>query len=263
MTYTASSAAKTAAAEVGYRESGTNNTKYNHWFGSIPTYPHSGYGYPWCASFQSWVADHAGGKAGTDFPRVASCEAGVAWFKHKGRFSETPHVGAWVFYGPGGGTHVELVVGVSSSDITTIGGNTSGSLEGHYFNGDGVYRKQVARNSSRIYGYGLPVYDSVPTKPTPAPAPAPQPKPVPSPVPPKPVVPKFPGRLLRYPPLTVGSDVKEWQAQMIHRGWHLGPDGADGKYGKNSKAVCALFQKAHGLAEDGVVGKDTWTKSFS
>src|SRR5690606_7013126 len=42
----------------------------------------------------------------------------------------------------------------------TIGGNTSGSLSGRYFNGDGVYAKSVSRSSDRIYGYGRPNYAS-------------------------------------------------------------------------------------------------------
>ena len=45
-------------------------------------------------------------------PKTASCPAGVKWFSDRGRFGQTPHVGDLVYYGPGGGTHVELVVGV-------------------------------------------------------------------------------------------------------------------------------------------------------
>lgn len=159
MTYTPAAAIKAAEGEIGYREHGENDTKYNHWLGRIGGYAEGGYGYPWCASFQSWVADQAGGDANQDYPKTAGCVAAVSWFKGMQRWSRTPHIGDWVFYGPGGGTHVELVVGVSSSSITTIGGNTSGSLEGRYFNGDGVYRKTVARDSERIYGYGRPKYE--------------------------------------------------------------------------------------------------------
>ncbi|WP_168221166.1 CHAP domain-containing protein [Actinomadura sp. WMMA1423] len=159
MSYTAAAAIKAAEGELGTRETGTNNTPYNHWLGAIPGYPHGGYGYAWCCSFQGWVADQAEGEANRDYPRTAGCEVAVGWFKAHERWSSTPHVGDWVFYGPRGGTHVELVVAVSSSSITTIGGNTSGSLEGRYFNGDGVYRKTVARNSDRIYGYGRPDYE--------------------------------------------------------------------------------------------------------
>ena len=158
MAYTPGLAHLVAAGEIGYRESGNNDTKFNRWLGTIGGYGAGGYGYPWCASFQSWVAAKAGGRANVDYPKTAGCAVGVSWFKSHGRWSSTPHVGDWVFYGPGGTTHVELVVGVTGSSITTIGGNTSGSLNGTYFNGDGVYRKTVARNSTRIYGYGRPAY---------------------------------------------------------------------------------------------------------
>ncbi|HZG35514.1 MAG TPA: peptidoglycan-binding domain-containing protein [Gaiellaceae bacterium] len=44
--------------------------------------------------------------------------------------------------------------------LTTIGGNTSGSVDGKaFFNGNGVYQKTVQR-SSRIHGYGRPLYSS-------------------------------------------------------------------------------------------------------
>lgn len=158
MTYTAAAAIKAARAERGYRESGTNNTKFNRWNGTIPGYPHGGYGYPWCATFQGWAADKAGGRANIDYPKTAGCAVAVNWFKGHGRWSSTPHVGDWVFYGPGGSTHVEMVTEVTGSSIRTIGGNTSGSLSGQYFNGDGVYEKTVSRSSSRIYGYGSPAY---------------------------------------------------------------------------------------------------------
>src|ERR671914_724198 len=76
------------------------------------------------------------------------------------RFGPTPKVGDFVYYGPGGKTHVELVAGVGPKTIRTIGGNTDGSLAGNYFNGNGVYEKTVSRSSSSIHGYGRPVYGS-------------------------------------------------------------------------------------------------------
>lgn len=155
---------KAARGEIGYRESGTNYTKFNRWLGYIPGYPHGGYGYPWCHSFVSWCLAQ-GGEAAAG-PRTASCEVGVAWFRARGRYSRMPRRGDLVYYGPGGGTHVELVVDVSAGTITTIGGNTSGSLGGRYFNGNGVYRKTVSRSSSRIHGYGHPIYqeDDMPSE---------------------------------------------------------------------------------------------------
>jgi hypothetical protein len=151
---------QTAIAEakkhLGYRETGTNDTKFNRWLGKIGGYPHDGYGYPWCHAFVSyclWHSDNA--ETG---PRTAGCLSGVSWFKDRGRYSSTPHVGDLVYYGDGGGTHVELVVGVGPEAIQTIGGNTSGSVGGRaFFNGNGVYEKTV-RRTSRIHGYGRPDY---------------------------------------------------------------------------------------------------------
>lgn len=171
MTYTAAEAVKVARSQIGYRETRVNITKYNDWLGRIPGYAEGGRAYPWCQSFQSWVASKSGGRANADYPKTAGCETAVGWFKRNGRWAgRTPHVGDMVFYGPRGGVHVELVVKVTASSIVTIGGNTSGSLGGTYWNGDGVYQKTVARGSSRIYGYGRPAYQAA--KPTQTPAPA-------------------------------------------------------------------------------------------
>lgn len=147
-----------AKKHLGFRETGNNDTKFNRWLGKIGGYPHDGFGYPWCHAFVSyclWHSDNA--DCG---PRTAGCAMGVDWFKQRGRFSQTPHVGDIVYYGKGGGTHVEIVVGVGPNSIQTIGGNTSGSLDGvTFFNGDGVYQKTVQRGS-RIFGYGHPQYSS-------------------------------------------------------------------------------------------------------
>lgn len=145
---------RVATPEIGYRESGTNNTKYNKWLGTIE----GSYSYEWCASFAAWVYSKAGINAG-GYPRTASCLNGVSWYRNKKRWGSTPHVGDQVFYGSNGGTHTEIVIAVSSKTITTIGGNTSGSLNGQYFAGNGVYKKTVNRNDSRIYGYGTPLYE--------------------------------------------------------------------------------------------------------
>src|SRR4051812_34811087 len=163
-----------ARKHQGYREKGENDTIFTRWLGPISGYGSGGFGYPWCPAFVSYcLAPSGNADAG---PRTASCPAGVQWFTSAGRFGSEPKPGDLVYYGAGGGTHVELVTGVSSTSITTIGGNTSGSLNGAYFNGDGVYEKSVDRNSSRIFGFGRPKYSSGggggPT-PTPTPAPGP------------------------------------------------------------------------------------------
>ncbi|UBU17166.1 peptidoglycan recognition protein family protein [Nonomuraea gerenzanensis] len=72
---------------------------------------------------------------------------------------------------------------------------------------------------------------------------------------PAPVAPPFPGRLLKYPPVMRGQDVRTWQAQMSRRGFELTVDGA---YGAGSREVCRRFQRQQGVADDGIVGPVTW-----
>ncbi|GII67270.1 hypothetical protein Skr01_73550 [Sphaerisporangium krabiense] len=71
--------------------------------------------------------------------------------------------------------------------------------------------------------------------------------------------PKFPGRLLKYPPITRGEDVRTWQAQMKKRGAAVDVDGA---YGPASREICLDFQREQGLDADGVVGKLTWDAAW-
>ncbi|MDX3214578.1 CHAP domain-containing protein [Streptomyces sp. ME02-6991-2B] len=152
------SLASVARGEVGYHEGKTNghwnnDQKYSD---AVPGLAWSD-GQPWCATFVAWVAMKAG--AAALFPRTASCLAGVAWFRARGRWSEYPAVGAQVFYGAGnGGTHTGLVVAFDADTITTVEGNTNsnGSAEG-----DGVYVKTRRRRDAYVYGYGVPAFDGL------------------------------------------------------------------------------------------------------
>lgn len=80
--------------------------------------------------------------------------------------------------------------------------------------------------------------------------------------------PKWPGRQLHLAtPHMTGADVKAFQAQLIKRGWNLGPGRADGNFGPITSAKTLAFQKdstAHGwpLAEDSVCGPLTWAAAF-
>ncbi|MEV0595467.1 peptidoglycan recognition protein family protein [Nonomuraea cavernae] len=74
-----------------------------------------------------------------------------------------------------------------------------------------------------------------------------------------PEAPSFPGRLLKYPPVMHGEDVRTWQAQMRRRGWELEADGA---YGPGSRDVCRRFQRQQRVEADGIVGPTTWRLSW-
>lgn len=54
-----------------------------------------------------------------------------------------------------------------------------------------------------------------------------------------------------------------WQARMQARGWNIGKDGADGRYGNDTARVVKQFQKNKGLAIDGKIGKATWAAAWS
>lgn len=143
-----------AKAEVGYREeykngSYNNNQKYSD---EVPGLEWSDY-QPWCQTFQAWVAMKAG--SASIEPRTASCAAAVKWFKDRNRFSYYPAIGAQVFFGAGGGSHVGRVYAYDADYIYTVEGNTnsSGSAEGN-----GVYLKKRARRDAYVYGYGYPAF---------------------------------------------------------------------------------------------------------
>jgi hypothetical protein len=224
-----------AKKHLGYRETGENDTKFNHWLGRITSYPHDGFGYPWCHAFVSyclWHSDNA--DCG---PRTASCLAGVDWFKSRGRFSQTPHVGDIVYFGPNGGTHVELVVGVGPTTIQTIGGNTSGrGAEGKaLFNGNGVYTKTVDR-TSRIFGYGHPLYSSGAAKPG------------------SPRVPSAPGTTVK--PMTTVRSIKQ-QQEAVNALGHTPKLDVDGEWGPKTEAGVKWLQKKIGAGVDGEWGATT------
>ncbi|WP_066360228.1 C40 family peptidase [Herbidospora mongoliensis] len=229
-------------SHIGYRERGTNDTIFNREFGKLPGYPHDGYGYPWCSSFLSVCLERAGLDPGVDFPWTAGCEAGVVWFKARDRFGSTPRVGALVYYGPRGGTHVEWVAEVTQTTITTIGGNTSGSLDGRFHNGDGVYRKTVARSSDRIYGYGYPVY--------------PAPGPVAATMTPTEAL------MRQLPLIKVGS--KGWAVKrafylLISHGQKLDPKVLDDTvFTPQMETAVKAVQKQNGKKVDGEIGSETW-----
>lgn len=74
-----------------------------------------------------------------------------------------------------------------------------------------------------------------------------------------PILVAFPGRLLTFPPMTSGEDVRQWQARMAAAGFAID---VDGRYGEQSVGACRTLQAASGLRVDGVVGPATWAATF-
>lgn len=55
-----------------------------------------------------------------------------------------------------------------------------------------------------------------------------------------------------------GEYVTLLQTKLIQLGYDVGATGADGKFGDKTAAAVRMFQRDHGLVQDGVVGKNTW-----
>lgn len=93
----------TAAAENGTKESppGSNKTKYGKWYGLD--------GVKWCATFVSFVFDHAGHPLeAIDGPHgYQLCQSGYNFWKRKQRFTSSPQPGDIVLYDWTGDGHCD------------------------------------------------------------------------------------------------------------------------------------------------------------
>ncbi len=128
---TAAAFVKTAAKEVGYRESGVNNTKYGN------------NGKLWCAYFVSWCADQSGAPVPTTYGAVADFEK---YFRAKGLYHSRssgyiPKSGDIMIQGD---KHIGIVEWANSSAVHTIEGNTSDKV------------KRMTRKYSEITGFCTP-----------------------------------------------------------------------------------------------------------
>jgi murein L,D-transpeptidase YcbB/YkuD len=67
------------------------------------------------------------------------------------------------------------------------------------------------------------------------------------------------GQYLQYikPPAPFDPRVQLWQSYLIAHGISVGKDGADGKFGADTKTATINFQKKAGITADGVVGPQT------
>lgn len=116
-----------ARGELGYREEGVNETKYNR------AYYNNDTAAPWCVTFVWWVFDRCGA-SGLFYGggKTASCTEYWRWAKSTGHVTTTPKYGDIVIYNWDGlgakskvAHHMGIYVKSTSSTVTTIEGNTS------------------------------------------------------------------------------------------------------------------------------------------
>ncbi|GAA0977522.1 hypothetical protein ENKNEFLB_02094 [Nocardioides aquaticus] len=143
-----------ARKHVGFRETYSGG----HWVNGNKFAAIAGHanGYAWCATFVCAIYKLAGVAGLITTPSAGVDQLSVG-FKKAGRWSESPAIGAVVFYGtPADLNHTGIVASYIGDTITAIEGNTNdtGSREGN-----GVYVKtRPRRGSGTAVGYGYPAY---------------------------------------------------------------------------------------------------------
>ena len=265
-----------AASWVGRREADGTHRVIIDVYNSIDPLPRGyrmSYTDPWCAAFVSAVAQ-VWGLTKIVFPECA-CDPMIALYKAAGRWMEddgyVPRPGDLLFYdwqdtglgdNSGSTDHVGLVAEVEGRQIRLIEGNCGDAVRYQVREIDGLY----------IRGYGLPDYASLAEEgeeePSPRPdGPAQDGDAGPGPAPNGDGASQDKGTAgaggcrLTLPLLRQGDRggcVQAVQALLILRGCGVGPDGADGDFGPNTRAAVLRFQAKKGLERDGVVGPVTW-----
>lgn len=250
---------------------------------------------PWCAAFVSAVGMYAveryklACKPYELIPASAACDPMIEAYQRLGRWVENdaylPSPGDIVFYdwqdsgsgdNQGSSDHVGIVAEVSGDAIVVIEGNYS----------DQVKRRTIQRNARYIRGYGLPDYERWAATAGAEPQEGGVIIIVDTPVNGTsgnaadsadsqaqnthsaeidengtsesratallPVLRKGDG---------VGNPseiVRAAQLLLIGRGFGCGPWGADGEFGQATYGAVCQFQRARGIAVDGVLGPESW-----
>ena len=144
-----------AKGELGYQETGNNDTKYGKWYGLNNQ--------PWCAMFVSWCFAQAGlsqGIAAQTKKGFASCDAGLKWFAKRNKIvpvgqAQAGDIVFFQFDADAQADHVGIVIKNDGKKyLWCIEGNTSGDTKGSQSNGDGVYTKK--RAYSLVMGVARP-----------------------------------------------------------------------------------------------------------
>ena len=222
----------------------SNYTEYGYWYGTQVAGSSGGYYYAWCAYFISWCARQAGIPTSIISNASSACAGSDDGDFHNltyhSRGSYTPQVGDLIFFDwdsePGPWDHVEIVTAVSSSSVTTLGGNTGKN---------NVKERTWSLSYSEIQGYGVPNYsgssgggggssdatdpNNYPTPPT--------------------------GTYLNVG--DSGNYVKWLQACLCQLGYTVD---VDGQFGNGTASALSSFQSAQGLTVDGGFGPECRTR---
>ena len=134
-----------ARQQIGYQETGNNDTTFGKWYGLNNQ--------PWCAMFISWCYAEAGLSASVAAQTkkgFASCDAGLKWFAKNNKLvtvgnAQVGDIAFFQFDEDAQPDHVGIVVKNDGKKfIWCVEGNTAGDNKGSQANGDGVYLKKRA-----------------------------------------------------------------------------------------------------------------------
>lgn len=241
----------TAESQVGYREEANNRTKYAAELDPLKITFGSKQGQPWCAEFVLWVfykcfgVDNALALLCSPRPTgIPLCADGAMYFERAGRWSDTPSLGAVVFFfGEDGIGHQGIVTDMDKNRIRTVEGNC----------GDMVARRSYSLSDKQIAGYGWPKW-SVVSSDGGGDAPAASQKPQ---------TPSY-----RYPSHlydveinllqngSYGPQVVNLQHLLADHGFD--PGEIDGIFGDRTRSALQAFQRAAGIDADGVWGGESF-----
>ena len=219
---------------------GSNNVIYNTmYYNRVINDPK----YHWCLVY-IWAGFHETGMDDLFYGgrKTASCTEFMRWAKSVGRWIISDYKrGDIIFFDfdskPQDVEHVGFVVDVlSNGKVHTIEGNTNDKVE------------NVFRPQNTVAGAYRPNYGN---SSAPLPTPAPNVEPV------KPVVNTASVSLPMIKQGDEGPAVKTLQQMLIAKGYSVGPDGADGEFGPNTRMGLRKYQLLHGLTVDGICGPET------
>lgn len=146
-----------AKSEVGYKAGKGKWTKYAadmDALGDYYNYPKQGVDY--CDIFFDWLfVKSFGSEIGRKMiyqPKKstgAGCGFSAGFYRANNAFTNTPQIGAQIFYGtPGNESHTGIVIDLEPNWVWTVEANTGG--------GNGQVQKKKVSRSANISGYGIP-----------------------------------------------------------------------------------------------------------
>ena len=146
-----------------------NYTKYSQEVDALGVFSTQVQGQPWCAT---WVTDGFINTYGVDKgldmlcqpnknSNAACCGDAAEYYQKAGRWYTSPQVGDQVFFKTSQYqyAHTGIVTEVTSTEVTTIEGNTS-SEKGVVSNGGAVTKKHYPVGYSGFKGFGRPKYEA-------------------------------------------------------------------------------------------------------